>query len=530
MNIDNSLNKGVPINYPVLIEPTDLIAIASNQKKMTSILENSTFAYLEFISRQAKSLISLDFYGTLAIVHDFEDLKGKIVFSDLGFYKTLDKTLNTNIRVNDYEELLDTCDMVRQFLERIEILKQVKTPNELKRKFPNIYQKYLETVQDNYNLTKRIIEPLNKLSLRDRTLKLITLNKELRKHSLYDTVTMEALIEDTKKFSFGRFIEQMGSCLTNLVNNKDKIMVYINNNPIDFNDLNQKDIDNLELYFAYQHLRQAKLFTGIYRQEYLYYVSNYFINKKDILEKDIRIVIGSKSKDIQNGLLVMKDNSTSEEVIITPKILYDMYTKLLVDNPDLKMIDLSSFNFEGMNLDEVSAFMMAYLKDLGANWDFLEPNSQVEEDITKKTKGSSNGFCVKGEEAREEKLLKLFMTKKQLYESTNPLYRIKGKNTFEGYIGYIYANGRVILDRFYDKQNDSNLALGHAVYAMNMQEFYELSKLSKTEIIRNNLCRRYVHRGNWAKKILENEIELKTGEIPTITVRKLIKDGSLKVE
>lgn len=73
----------------------------------------------------------------------------------------------------------------------------------------------------------------------------------------------------------------------------------------------------------------------------------------------------------------MKDNSTSKEVIITPKILYDMYTKLLVDNPNLKMIDLSSFNFEGMNLDEVSAFMMAYLKDLGANWDFLEPNSQV---------------------------------------------------------------------------------------------------------------------------------------------------------
>lgn len=88
----------------------------------------------------------------------------------------------------------------------------------------------------------------------------------------------------------------------------------------------------------------------------------------------------------------MKDNSTSKEVIITPKILYDMYTKLLVDNPNLKMIDLSSFNFEGMNLDEVSAFMMAYLKDLGANWDFLEPNSQVEEDITRKTKRSSNGF------------------------------------------------------------------------------------------------------------------------------------------
>ena len=52
MNIDNSLNKGVPINFPVLIEPTDLIAIVSNQKKMASILQKSTFAYLEFISRQ----------------------------------------------------------------------------------------------------------------------------------------------------------------------------------------------------------------------------------------------------------------------------------------------------------------------------------------------------------------------------------------------------------------------------------------------------------------------------------------------
>ena len=116
------------------------------------------------------------------------------------------------------------------------------------------------------------------------------------------------------------------------------------------------------------------------------------------------------------------------------------------------------------------------------------------------------------------------MEKKKLYDATNPGFRIIGKNTFNGYIGYVYPNGRVVLDKFYDKQTDSLLADGHAVYAMNIEEFYELSKLSKSELIKSKLCKRYIHKGDWAKKVLKNEIMSKTANSPTVKVRNLVKN------
>ena len=72
------------------------------------------------------------------------------------------------------------------------------------------------------------------------------------------------------------------------------------------------------------------------------------------------------------------------------------------------------------------------------------------------------------------------------------------------------------------------MADGHAVYAMSIQEFYELSKLSKSEIIRNNLCKRYVHRGNWTERVLKNEINAATSENPSVVVRELVRKGKLK--
>lgn len=103
-----------------------------------------------------------------------------------------------------------------------------------------------------------------------------------------------------------------------------------------------------------------------------------------------------------------------------------------------------------------------------------------------------------------------------------------GKNTFNGYIGYVYPNGRVVLDRFYDKQNDSTLADGNAVYAMNIEEFYELSKLSKSELIRSKLCRRYIHKGNWTSKVLKKEIKLNVYDKKSVNVRSLLKKDSDK--
>lgn len=62
-------------------------------------------------------------------------------------------------------------------------------------------------------------------------------------------------------------------------------------------------------------------------------------------------------------------------------------------------------------------------------------------------------------------------------------YKLSGINKFDGYIGYIYPNGVVIFEKFYENEKTGRVAKNSATYVMNIFNFVELSKLTKTEII-----------------------------------------------
>ena len=464
MDINDSLNKGIPISEPVILDKTDIANNVQNKEKMEDMLNESIVKYHNFILSQSQILFGLEFNDAIAIVTDFTTLKRKIEFSVHAFYDSLKRNLNMSLSTDDFasdEEYRES--LIKQANEKIEALKRIKTPAELQRKFPVLHRRYLSCVQEYYLVKKNIIEPLNKLDPITRTKKMFQLNMDLEQNNPFYNPknNIVAIIDYTNSFSLKTFIASCVIALPNIINNRDKIVNYIHNNPIDFSFLDDSDKDKLELYFAYCNLKQANNADSKYKQDYLYYVSNYFKEHKD----------------------------TTDDI--------------------LKIIDFSSFDFTGMNLDEVSAFTNEYLKDLEVNWELLPPDDKTfEEDIIRHLKESSKNLKDETKEEHEKRLLELFMKKKNLYDSTNPLFRIMGKNTFNGYIGYVYPNGRVVLDRFYDKQNDSTLADGNAVYAMNIEEFYELSKLSKSELIRSKLCRRYIHKGNWTSKVLAKEIKL----------------------
>ena len=38
---------------------------------------------------------------------------------------------------------------------------------------------------------------------------------------------------------------------------------------------------------------------------------------------------------------------------------------------------------------------------------------------------------------------------------------------------------------------------------MDIKEFFELTQLSKNEIIAGKLCKRFVHRGDWKQKVID---------------------------
>ena len=119
------------------------------------------------------------------------------------------------------------------------------------------------------------------------------------------------------------------------------------------------------------------------------------------------------------------------------------------------------------------------------------------------------------------------------FESSPYLYRIEGINQFEGYLGYIYPNNLVIFERFYKDLIHFELANNHATYIMNLNNFIEMSKLSKLEIMQyikdgnTDVVRKY-HTSSWKNKITA-VIEGKGYDIDTIqTIDELIQNHQLE--
>ena len=115
------------------------------------------------------------------------------------------------------------------------------------------------------------------------------------------------------------------------------------------------------------------------------------------------------------------------------------------------------------------------------------------------------------------------MEKKEFYASTDPFFRIKGKNTFDGYIGFIYTNGKVVLDKYYENSKVGQVADGKAIYVMDIEDFYILSNYPKSILMKNPGIKRIYHTSGWQDKV-QKEITSEGQGIKTAEeVKKLIK-------
>ena len=119
------------------------------------------------------------------------------------------------------------------------------------------------------------------------------------------------------------------------------------------------------------------------------------------------------------------------------------------------------------------------------------------------------------------------MDKKELYGSTDPFYRIKGINTFDGYIGFIYSNGKVMLDKFFENTKTGRLAFGEAIYIMDISDFYRLSHFPKKYLIRDSKVDRIIHSGNWQSKVLDVVNNNERINNPANDVKELLNSGKV---
>ena len=151
--------------------------------------------------------------------------------------------------------------------------------------------------------------------------------------------------------------------------------------------------------------------------------------------------------------------------------------KSLVGKED---VDLSMRGAETL-LDQALTILKE-ARELGASWEFLR-KGQIEDDESTFT-GLEGGLRIPYPELSEDEKIRRMLIGKHYLDNSDFLYSLKGINEFAGYIGYIYANGNVIFEKFYEDDECLKVASENATYVMNLYRFVELSKLKKAEIIR----------------------------------------------
>ena len=99
-----------------------------------------------------------------------------------------------------------------------------------------------------------------------------------------------------------------------------------------------------------------------------------------------------------------------------------------------------------------------------------------------------------------DRLTQIGNKKNKFYDQTMPLIRVKGLKDYQGYIGYIYKNGEVILDKFFESSKPYT-AIGDAIYNLRIENFDKLTKLDKKALKNNPNVNRIVHSKNWQKRV-----------------------------
>ena len=99
-----------------------------------------------------------------------------------------------------------------------------------------------------------------------------------------------------------------------------------------------------------------------------------------------------------------------------------------------------------------------------------------------------------------QRLRQLGEKKKTFYEGTPYIAKAVGLRKYRGYIAYIYANGKVILDREYNDDNPKS-AVDNAAYIIDAKDFEELSREEKTELIKNPKASRKYHTDTFEARI-----------------------------
>lgn len=504
MEVKEILSKGVPTQLvlPMEISIIDLIKIC---KKTTNLEEQIKKAEYDFYNKvidkcgnRTADFLRLKKLAVLEVYTDPETLVSNLIVSSANIFNRI-----ANL-INDYSLCYYDFNAIDRAINNLREISEV----DFESKYPTLYSMYkdLFLLSKTWYIVKNNFKRMSYLDRKSRISTYAQLNSLSEK-------TVEYYIQTAKSnYTYKDFIKEFIYVLETIKNSIDELIspsidsqstLYVNSNI----EVNEEDLENLGMYITYCYQEMLKSVKPEFQQDYLYYISEYYFENRDFVNTKKKLYLPSFDK------------------IISINSMYQEYRQILINNPNLRLVQFHFEDFKGMTMEQVNEFMEAYFNDLKASWEFFEGTKVEDETILKIMKYYKNQTSVDDNELK--KIIEMFMKKKEFFDKTDPYYRVLGKNTFDRYIGYIYSNGMVVLEKFFENSNIGKLAQNQAIYIMNIEEFYSLTKLSKNEIISKKLCKRFIHKGDWQQRVL-NVINSKMVSSPVNGVQDLTGNGLIR--
>lgn len=120
-----------------------------------------------------------------------------------------------------------------------------------------------------------------------------------------------------------------------------------------------------------------------------------------------------------------------------------------------------------------------YASDTKANWEFLPEGEGI-----KRGPHSNTTYTKRIKNKDKTELINEVNMRISILENSGFIGRpIKGLNTFSGYYAFVYPNGKIILEKFWENEETMNPAVHTATYVMNIDNFIEMSKMSRINLV-----------------------------------------------
>lgn len=485
--LDKALNKGVPSAIDIPIPFSDIIELSSNKERTITKLGEALKLFDNACAEKAKCSCKFFYTNKQALISTDPKTFTKTLSISPNYIINM---ITMNLDVGKISEKLARGEVVQtpyptkeEIEERLVRLGQVTKEKELKREFPSLYMSYEETIN-----AKARLEIAKKHSF----FEYMALVQKLG-FNQYDI----QMLDEIKTFK--DYIKFAQKNLRSLYEHEEELSEIAFNQKIDARVFGINTSKKLELYLADLMTEIARCETSSpdIKQKCSYFLSAYLFENQDSLDDGITV----------NRMITNYDDLYEVEKV-TKRSVYNKYRQVLIENPALFNINLDYHMFDDMEQSEIDALMASYLETLQLQWEIIPDGEEInlppELDDPKPTihvVGPDGNPKPPKKKKTSEELKEQFYEKKQFFDSTEPLLRVMGKDTFNGYIGYIYPSGKVILDKYYESSESKQLADEVAIYCMDIDDFYRLSQLSKSEIIRDRLCKRFYHRGDWQQRV-----------------------------